>query len=132
MLDLKQLADLSISKEVKMGTIIINEGDEEPYCMYIILKGKVAVYKNFRATGEVLIATLGPGEFFGEMSLFLEEPRNATVVTLENSLVLEVTEPNASEVIEKLPAISYGIIMALCERILVLNQKISTRGYTRG
>lgn len=131
-MDLKQLKDLSTAVEMTKGTIVINEGEAMPFSMYIILTGKVAVYKNFRDKGEVLIATLRPGEFFGEMSLFLSEPRNATVVTLETSLLLEVTQLNAYEIMEKVPAISYGIIMALCERIRTLNQKLTSRDYTRG
>jgi CRP-like cAMP-binding protein len=115
-IDVEQFKDLTTLQEVPRGSVIIEEGARQPYSMYILLKGKVAVYKNFREIRETLLATLGPGEFFGEMSLFLRNPRSATVVTLERTTFLEITPQNALEITKKFPDLSVAIIEVLCKR----------------
>jgi len=116
MVDLSRLKDLSSAKKFSPGTIIIKEGDIENLNMYIVLSGKVGVYKNYRKNGEVLLATLGPGVFFGEMSLFLLQPRNATVVALGYTIAMEVTLETLPALIEMFPDLSIDLMKILCER----------------
>ena len=62
----------------KPGEIIIREGDAAD-CMYFVQEGEVEVIHNQSAEAGPVIARLGPGEYFGEMALLLDQPRNATV-----------------------------------------------------
>jgi len=127
MIDFSQLKNMCASKKFSEGVIIIREGDTSPYCMYIILKGTVAVYKHYGQPDELLVATLVPGEFFGEMSLFLLQPRSATVIALEQVIALEINQLNAYEIIENHSEISLFMIKTLCTRINELNQKMKVR-----
>ena len=124
MLNLSKLKDLSAAKKFPEGTVIIKEEDTSPYCMYIILMGTVGVYKHYGQSNEFMINLLKPGDFFGEMSLFLLRPRSATVIALENVIALEVNQPNAYEIIEKHPDISFTMIRTLCMRVSELNWKL--------
>ena len=124
MIDLSKLRNLSAAKRFPEGMLIIKEGDVSPYCMYIVLMGTVGVYKNYGQPNELMIALLKPGDFFGEMSLFLLQPRSATVIAIENVIALEINQPNAYEIAEKHPDISFFIIKTLCTRIHELNLKL--------
>ncbi|MCL2350571.1 MAG: cyclic nucleotide-binding domain-containing protein [Defluviitaleaceae bacterium] len=117
MIDLTELRALSTAVTYPRGTVIIEENTTEPYSMYIVLKGKVRVFKNFRWIRETLLATLGPGAFFGEMSLFLKKPRSATVVTMEETIVLELTHENVLEILKSHPELSVSIMETLCGRM---------------
>ena len=82
----------SLGKDYKDGSIIFEEnsiGKE----MYIIMSGKVKIIKE-KGTVETILATLEEGEFFGEMSLFDNNPRSATVKAIGNVKLLEINQKN--------------------------------------
>lgn len=60
---------------VKAGKNIFNEGDKGT-SMYIVLEGEVEIYVVINGE-EVHLATMHPGDFFGEMALFRDKPRSA-------------------------------------------------------
>ncbi|MDR2167756.1 MAG: cyclic nucleotide-binding domain-containing protein [Clostridiales bacterium] len=124
MINVEELKGVASAKNYPRGTVIIQEGGQLPHSMYIVLKGKVRVLRNFRMYNEVNIAELGVGEFFGEMSLFLLEPRTATVVTIEESIILEIDQLNAYEIFENYPEMGYRMLRALCQRIKDTSGKI--------
>jgi len=128
MIDYKRLTNLSTVRRYQKNTIIIREGDEMPHSMYVILQGEVRVVKNYGQTGQSLVATLEPGSFFGEMSLFLFKPRTATVISKEDVMLLEINQSNVYEIIEKEPDMLHSILKTLCQRIDGLNSRISERG----
>ena len=123
---LEKLKESSQAKAFHKGSVVIQEGAHDS-TMFIVLLGELAVYKNHRKYDEVLVGKLSAGDFFGEMSLFLMEPRSATIVALENSLVLEMTSANAIEIIETYPEVPYNMMKALCKRLQNLNNRVSIR-----
>ena len=124
-IDLEDLKAYSTTKTLDPGSVIINEGDKMPYSMFVILEGKVKVCKNYGQSNEKNITELKSGEFFGEMSLFLKEPRSATVVADTKAVILEINQNNTYKVIKRYPELPYSILTTLCKRIQLLNQKFS-------
>jgi len=128
MFDLEKMRDMAVAKTFSSGEVIIEEGATLPYSMYIILKGKVGIYKEYRSPLAALLNTLGAGDFFGETSLLLLQPRTATCVAMEaNTTVFEVSQMNVYELIEKHPEILFTISKALCERVSELDNKLAMR-----
>ena len=95
-----------------------------PYSMYVILSGTVRVVKNYGEFNQTIVATLSPGDFFGEMSLFLLKPRSATVITAEECVILEINQSNVYEVMENSPQMLYTIVKTLCVRVDALNSRV--------
>ena len=124
---LQTLTELSPPKAVVRGSIIITENTGGPYSMYVITKGSVNVYKNYGDYNEVMVATLRSGDFFGEMSFYLGQPRAATVVAAEDSQILEIDESNAQAVLKGCPTFTEIVIRSLCTRIADLNQRLSAK-----
>lgn len=121
---LQQLMGKSDALRFAKNTVIIKEGETAPYSMYIILQGEARVVRNYGEVDQKLIATLAAGNSFGEMSLFLKQPRTATVITSAETVVLEITEDNAFEVMESNSRLFFGMIKGLCKRIDYLNEKV--------
>jgi CRP/FNR family transcriptional regulator, cyclic AMP receptor protein len=67
------------------GAVVVKEGDDSQ-AFYLLLEGKVDVRRKSRR-----LASLGPGQFFGEMALFADHPRSADVVTTEPTKCLIVS-----------------------------------------
>jgi len=70
---LHTLAVTAADKSYRPGDIIVKQG-EKSNGLYVVIEGKVDVEKSGKTA-----ATLGPGQYFGEMALLDEEPRTATV-----------------------------------------------------
>lgn len=69
------------TKNFSKGELIIKEGDSGEEA-YVINKGHVEVRKTAPNNEEVLLARLGPGQIFGEMCLFDNSPRSASVYAI--------------------------------------------------
>lgn len=80
--------------------------------MYFIRKGKVRI-----SAKEVAFAHLKAGDYFGEMSLIADRPRNATVTTLVPSVLFEISTDVFSELLEKSPTVSYNLLLTYDARL---------------
>ena len=84
------------------GTVIVREGDKGK-SVYIIASGSVKVYTTMLSGERVDLARLMPSEFFGEISFLTGKPRTATIETIEDTTILELTEDKLQELISKHP-----------------------------
>lgn len=99
------------------GQIIVAEGDHQVDDMYFVLSGKVYVYKAYQSPHELMLAILQPGDLFGEMGLFLQEPRSASVVAYDKVTVNRVSKSAVGVLLTHNPHVSVSIITTLCARL---------------
>jgi len=83
--------------------VMITEG-KTGEIFYIVASGSVGVFLK-RKLVDKLVATLGPGDFFGEMSLISDEPRSASVVCQEDGVVYTLLRSTFRKVIRSNPFI---------------------------
>lgn len=89
--------------EVEAGTDLIHEG-HEGRGLFVLLDGHADVWKR-DGDEKVLLATLGPGDVFGEISLLLDEPTTATVTAAGRATVLVLTKELFRKLIEHVDGI---------------------------
>lgn len=88
----KDLIQLGVTQPFEAHSNIVIEG-EMSWGLYLILDGLVGIFKNNKLTGESYdVGQLGPGNFFGEMSLVDENPRSATVKALTDCTVFYMSK----------------------------------------
>ncbi len=110
-----------IIQRLKFKTFDANEtvckigdpGDE----MYIIISGQVKICIYTEDGQEQIVATLGPGDYFGEMSLMTGEPRSASVITTEDSEMFSLHKNDFDVILEKFPSISISIGKIMSQRL---------------
>jgi small-conductance mechanosensitive channel/CRP-like cAMP-binding protein len=114
---LQQLAASSHRLIFASGEIIVREG-ESGSSFYVIERGRVrVVLGQVNGHGGRVIAHLGPRDFFGEMSLLAGEPRSATVVADEDTVVVEVGRHTFQEIVAASPTVLEPISAAAAERL---------------
>lgn len=103
----------------KEGEVIFEEGDIGDR-LYFILSGKVSV---IRTTADRQIATLGPGDIFGEIALFVSQTRKATVVAETPVKVWELPKLDFNYLLYRYPALQKAFQKIVEARIHDLSQK---------
>lgn len=101
------------------GHTIFKQGKLGP-ALYILVSGAVEVH-----LGGLRLAKLGPGKYFGEMSLFDSEPHSASVTTLEPCKCLVLTQTQIYKAIRENPEIGVNIIRILSKRVRLLSLHVS-------
>ncbi|MGV3625433.1 MAG: Crp/Fnr family transcriptional regulator [Archangium sp.] len=111
-------------KDIPKGTVLFREGEPGKE-MYVIQSGKVAISKKVRDV-EKILAVLGPGEFFGEMAIISNKPRNASA-TIEEEARLLVIDPRTFEAMIRGNAeIAVRMIKKLADRLSDADAQIET------
>lgn len=109
------------------GSVIFTEGETGGE-FYVVLSGAVEIAKETAGPdGRVehrVLATLGPGAFFGEMGTFTGEPRSATAIAIEDTAVLYFDQSTAAQLLRANPQFGLDIIRTLCQRIRSLNGRL--------
>lgn len=100
------------------GKTILREGDLGETA-FVILKGRVQI----RSGGRDL-ATLGPGDTLGEMSMVDDKPRSATAVALEDTRLAEIHRDDFFEALQTDPQATISILTSLFERLREANSRI--------
>lgn len=123
-----QLASIGAHLSLRVfekGEFVLREG-ETANSMYIIVTGNVKVFSADPAddSREVILKTLGPGEFFGELPLFDHEPRSASVATLERCHLQVLSYPAFERAIMSSPDIAHKVLMTLARRLRAADRKI--------
>ena len=91
--------------------------------MYVIRSGKVKIYRHLEGK-EVVLAFLGPGEFFGEMALLENLPRSASAMCVEDSVLVEVDAETFEEMIRRNIEIAVRIMRKLASRVRELDARM--------
>jgi transcriptional regulator with AAA-type ATPase domain/NAD-dependent dihydropyrimidine dehydrogenase PreA subunit len=84
---------------------------------YIILHGRVLVVRRSETGDDIPLATLGPGEGFGEIALLTGQPRLATVRALERTSLISISKEAFDQVVNSAPWVSQAFIRVLAERL---------------
>ncbi|MDX1460460.1 MAG: Crp/Fnr family transcriptional regulator [Xanthomonadales bacterium] len=121
--DLQALSRHLLLRRIPRNSIVINEGDETK-SLYVILKGRVKVFLNDRSGKEVILNVVGKGDYFGEVSLFDEGPRSASIMTLEDSEFAVLERASLLACMKSSPELSLTIIRGLTERLRGLSGSV--------
>ncbi len=116
---LQALAKFMRAYEVEQGVLLFKEGECSAQ-MCLVLKGSVCVVKKDSNQDFKRLALLGVGKTFGEMALIDAQPRSASVVANEKSVVLAFSEQDFDDLAEESPHLA----LALLKKI---SQMMSTR-----
>lgn len=118
--ELSQLAQALTPRKFSPGQIIFHMGDPGSL-LYIIRKGKVKIYFPNAGGQEVVLDIFGESATFGELALFDDSPRSATIEALEQTEAYTLHREKFLQLIEKNPACAVDMMALLAQRIRHMN-----------
>jgi CRP-like cAMP-binding protein len=86
----------------------------------MIYSGRMAIVSRDSQDKEVIVATLGPGEFFGEFSFLTDAPRSATVRASEDTVLFELSREKMRQIIQERPVVGEALQQYYKARVLDL------------
>ena len=107
------LARMTTEVDVREGSTLVRQGEMGREAM-IIESGTAVVRRNNRKVDDI-----GPGDFFGEMSLIDHMPRNADVVATSDMTVLVMDSREFSTVLDTYPKVAVKILKTVVERLVM-------------
>lgn len=120
--DWRELNNLFHNRTYKNDEVIFRYGTPG-LGMYIIIEGTIAILARENET-DIEIARLGPGDFFGEMTLIEEADRSATAVSIGDSRLMGIFRPQLRDLLNRRPRLGM-IIMERLARIVVKRLQVA-------
>ncbi len=112
-------------KSFARNKTIIAAGDATE-SLYVVISGRLKVMMSDDEGREIILAILGPTEFFGEMGLLDDSPRSATVVTLEACELLVLSKRDFKECLQENFEMAMTVMRGLVKRLREADQKIGS------
>jgi CRP/FNR family transcriptional regulator len=126
--DLGQIADVAIPRAYPRGVRVFHEGDSSDAC-YIVRSGDLRVTREHSDGRAIALATLGPGDIFGELAMFDGGIRSASVETLDDSELLALPAADLKRLLAEHPEISVKLIAALVRRLRETNERVARQSF---
>ncbi len=116
--ELAAIAKVARLRHVPVQTVLFREGDRGDVG-YAVVSGQVAIRKESLSHEETAITTLtiGPGEFFGELSLLDAGPRSSTAITTEPCTLVIITKAAFSRLLQRDPRVGAKLFLLLIKRL---------------
>jgi CRP/FNR family cyclic AMP-dependent transcriptional regulator len=124
--DLEPLAATLIERHLKAGEMIFHLGSTGTE-MYIVAAGHVNIHLPGEGSRRVSLKDISRGEYFGELALFDDKPRSASVRAVVDTVLLELTREELGEHLRRSTRAAITILAEMAERLRETNSLLSQR-----
>jgi CRP/FNR family transcriptional regulator len=126
--DLQRIAQLAVPRSFQAGQAVFREGDSSDTC-YVVSSGHARAIRGHGDGRTITLATFGPGDFFGELALFEDELRSATVEAIEEMSAVAVLGPDMRRLMNEHPQIAVRLLIALGRRLRETNERLARQSF---
>lgn len=126
--DREALGERLTEKKIAPGELVFAKGDSGS-SMYLVLSGSVQIFlpTEDKDSPRVVLKDVRTGEYFGELSLFDDKPRSASVEATTDTTLLELTREEFAEALSKSKTAALSILSEMAERLRVTNAMLGER-----
>ena len=117
------LEDSMSSSSLRRGEILFSEGDDGNQ-LYVVTEGKIKLGRTSPDGRENLLAILGPGQMFGELSFFDPGPRSATATAVTDVELKSLGHEALSPVLNAHPDVAHALLNQLAGRLRRTNEVV--------
>jgi CRP-like cAMP-binding protein len=126
--DLRHVANVAVPRRFGAGEIIFREGDDSDTC-YVVYSGHARATREHADGRQITLATFGPGDIFGELAMFDDERRSATLEATDDLEVLAILGSDMRSLLRRHPDIAVQLVIALGRRLRAANERLARQSF---
>ena len=126
--DLVRVADVAVPRSFHGGDVVFREGDDSDTC-YVVRSGHARAVREHADGRQITLATFGPGDFFGELAMFDDERRSATVEATDDLEVLGILGGDMRRLMRRHPDIAVKLVISLGRRLRAANERLASQSF---
>jgi CRP-like cAMP-binding protein len=126
--DLGRVAQVAIVRAFEPQQVIFREGDDSDTC-YIVRSGHARALRQHGDGRMITLANFGPGDIFGELAMFDDERRSATVQALDALETIAIPGSAMRGLLGRHPEIAVKLVIALGRRLRAANERLSRQSF---
>ena len=126
--DLARVAEVSVPRRFSAHHIIFREGDASDTC-YVVRSGHARAIREHADGRTIALAHFGPGDIFGELAMFDDERRSATVETLDDVEAIAILGADMRRLLREHPDIAVKLVIALGRRMRAANERLARQSF---
>ncbi len=130
-LEIDNISNLAQIKPYPDNTIVFYEGELSD-SLYLILSGRTNIFISDERGKELVLKSLGKGDYFGEMSLLDNSRRSASITTLEDTLLAVISKSHFMHCMQQHPDIAINLSIELCKRLRLTTENLKDIALTDG
>jgi CRP/FNR family transcriptional regulator len=126
--ELVRVADVALPRSYAGGQTVFREGDESNTC-YVVRSGRARAVREHSDGRSITLAHFGPGDIFGELAMFDNERRSATIQTLEDTELTAILGSDMRRLMREHPDIAVHLLAALAGRLRETNERLTRQSF---
>ena len=126
--DLELVAEVCHPRRFGAGEVIFREGDESNTC-YIVRSGHARAVREHADGRQIALATFGPGDIFGELAMFDDERRSATIETLDDVAAIAIAGSDMRRLLREHADIAVKLVIGVARRLREANQRLTNQSF---
>ncbi|MBS1887159.1 MAG: Crp/Fnr family transcriptional regulator [Actinobacteria bacterium] len=126
--ELERFSHVAVSRSFPAGTRVFHEGDSSDAC-YIVSDGSFRVTREHSDGRAITLATLGPGEIFGELAMLDGDRRSASAESITDGTLLALPANDVRGLLARNPEIALKLVAGLVRRLRAANMRLSRQSF---
>jgi len=126
--DLGRVAQVAMPRSHGAQEVIFREGDDSDTC-YVVRSGHARAIRQHSDGRTITLARFGPGDIFGELAMFDDERRSATVEALDDLRTVAIPGSAMRGLLQRHPEIAVKLVIALGRRLRAANERLSRQSF---
>ena len=126
--ELERVAEVTVPRRFAAGEVVFREGDESSTC-YIVRSGHVRAVREHTDGRSITLATFGPGDIFGELAMFDDERRTATIEAIDESEAIAILAGDMRRLLREHPEIAVKLLSSLVQRLRQTNERLTAQSF---
>jgi len=126
--DLRRVAEVAVPRRFLAGEVVFREGDESNTC-YIVRSGRARAIREHTDGRSITLANFGPGDIFGELAMFDNERRSATIEAVDDTEAIAILGGDMRRLLREHPDIAVKLVAALGRRLRETNERLARQSF---
>jgi CRP-like cAMP-binding protein len=126
--ELSRVAEVAVPRQFEPGQVVFREADASDTC-YVVRRGHARAVRSHRDGRAITLASFGPGDIFGELAMFDDERRSATVEAIEDLDVVAILGADMRRLMHSHPDIAVKLVIGLGRRLRAANERLAGQSF---